>query len=220
MAMLSIAIRNNTSNANRTYNILAEPPTVRGGADPAALPVTWHRTTAGAKAEFAFTDDLYAFVGQASRATLAPGTTIMLETARRLETWNTKFNNGDELAVTSDRQLQPRGRAARRGTFTLSMDSSLQRQSRLVVGLAREAEGAIEGPAPVAVVPLLPGDVYVFAPSLAVWVVGGGEQDDLVVQEAPAARARNAALVQFPRAASRAVVTEYSGPRFQPVEYS
>lgn len=86
----------------RTYNILAAPPLVSGGANPPVpvRPVTWHQTfpplPPGSQAEFVFTDELFAFAGTAdasasSSAALQSSDTIAIRSSAPVR-WNSRFD--------------------------------------------------------------------------------------------------------------------------------
>ena len=224
METFKITIVNETTTDGRTYNILAGPPRITGGADPPVRPVTWHRTfpplPPGSQAELVFTDELFAFAGTAdssggSSAALRPGDGVAIRSFKPVR-WRSRVNNCSQFVVGTDLSLREYASGAARGTFQMTADASHPAPNNRVVGLARIHEGAVAGPVPVAAVELKPGVTYTFSPNLALWVrgansgVGQGEGvgEGEVAAAAPAPGARDAALVLFEGAFNAAVVRE------------
>ncbi|KAE8452724.1 hypothetical protein EG329_013983 [Mollisiaceae sp. DMI_Dod_QoI] len=223
MSAFTIIIENQTTTDGRTYNILAAPPLVSGGANPPVRPVTWHQTfpplPPGSQAEFVFTDELFAFAGTAdasSSAALQSSDTIVIRSSAPVR-WNSRFNNSSQLAVGTDLSLREYASAAARGSFQVTADASHPTPNNRVVGLARTHDSDGRDPVPVAAIELKPGVTYTLSPSLAVWVLGGvSSVGD--IQDAPIPGARDAALVEFSGAFNTAIVRERNNGTFQ-VEY-
>jgi len=224
MSTFKIIIQNQTTTDGRTYNLLAAPPVVHGGANPPVCPVTWHQTfpplQPGSQAEFVFTDELFAFAGTAddsNSAALQPSDTVAIRSWAPVRS-KSRINNGSQLTVGTDLSIREYASAATKGTFQITADASHPTPNNRVVGLARTHDGAIGGPVPVAALELKPGVTYTLVPSLAVWV-RGGESSVGDIQEAPVKGARDAALVEFSGAFNTAIVREKNDGTFQ-MEYS
>jgi hypothetical protein len=217
MSFFTIVIMNQT-NGVRAYNILCEPPTVEGGANPPVKSITWFRTPPlpeGGQAYFKYTADHYAFVGVAEGGDgghLSTGDAVMSEGFEHV-TLGSVINDGTMVLVSSpDRELRTVDDRAGDGTFQIAIHAGLPTPNPWVVGLARSRQHE-DSRAPVAAVELKPRVIYTFTPSAAVYVKGASQHAGNV-QPAPSAGARDAARVEIKAPYTKAVVRELNDGSF------
>ncbi|CAG9942617.1 unnamed protein product [Clonostachys rosea f. rosea IK726] len=219
----TIEIKNRSGHAGRVYSFLSAKSTITGAGNNAdtTKSVTWFRSRKldnGGTATFNFDNSYYGFMGSSGSATLAVGSTVNVQTEKKVTLGTTDGILGlNEDCVFSVIPPDDENPVPGKNQFSIAASARLQPDND-VVGVSRGIDlGEGITPAPINCVPLQAGPTYTIVINNAVYVKTATLNKQSI--QASLDDDKTAFKVEFPYGKKKATVVEDINGKFS-VTYS